>query len=306
MTNMVDVSNLEQYNKVIRHKKTCNIVRRYSWVIFLAILPFYPASAQSSLKNIIKKVQPSTVMLVTYESFDFSKNTLVGKITSVGSGFFIGKNRIVTNRHVFKGGFVAKAKLANGEECFIGKVIAEDKEHDLVCVEIIDTHKTPMDIKPLEIDTTLPEVGDRIIVLGSPLGLEATVSEGIVSSVRKLPQDGEIIQITAPVSPGSSGSPLLNMKGKVIGVVFAQLKEGQNLNFAIPSKYIAQLKYNKGLPFHEWYLTKIDEDLDREKAIDLLIDNSLWFGLGNKEFAVKMLKKAEKMYNVYRDYHTDP
>jgi len=253
MTNMVDVSNLEQYNKVIRHKKMCNIVRRYSWVIFLAILPFYPASAQSSLKNITKKVQPSTVMLVTYESFDFSKNTLVGKITSVGSGFFIGKNRIVTNRHVFKGGFVAKAKLANGEECFIGKVIAEDKEHDLVCVEIIDTHKTKtsIDIKPLEIDPILPEVGDRIIAVGNPLGLEATVSEGIVSAVRKLPQDGEIIQITAPVSSGSSGGPLVNMKGKVIGVVFAQLKEGQNLNFAIPSKYIAQLKYSKGLLFPE-------------------------------------------------------
>ena len=76
---------------------------------------------------------------------------------------------------------------------------------------------------------------------GSPLGLENTVSDGIVSAIRDIPDYGRIIQITAPISPGSSGSPVLNMQGEVIGVASFQIVEGQNLNFAIPSEKISSL-----------------------------------------------------------------
>ena len=87
----------------------------------------------------------------------------------------------------------------------------------------------------------IPEVGERIIVYGSPLGLENTVSDGIVSAIRDIPDYGRIIQITAPISPGSSGSPVLNMQGEVIGIASFQMVEGQNLNFAIPSEKITSL-----------------------------------------------------------------
>ncbi len=76
---------------------------------------------------------------------------------------------------------------------------------------------------------------------GSPLGLEKTLSDGIVSAIREIPGFGKVIQITAPISPGSSGSPVLNMQGEVIGIVTFQIVEGQNLNFAIPSERIASL-----------------------------------------------------------------
>ena len=76
---------------------------------------------------------------------------------------------------------------------------------------------------------------------GSPLGLENTVSDGIVSAIRDVPDFGKVIQITAPISPGSSGSPVLNMQGEVIGIASFQMVEGQNLNFAIPSEKIISL-----------------------------------------------------------------
>jgi tetratricopeptide (TPR) repeat protein len=88
----------------------------------------------------------------------------------------------------------------------------------------------------------LPKVAERIIVYGSPMGLEKTVSDGIISAIREVPGYGKLIQITAPISPGSSGSPVLNMQGEVIGIATFQFIEGQNLNFAIPSEKIANLK----------------------------------------------------------------
>ena len=90
------------------------------------------------------------------------------------------------------------------------------------------------DVKWIEVVEDLPSVAERILVVGSPMGLEQTVNEGIVSAVREVPSVGKILQISAPISPGSSGSPVINMKGEVIGVATFQLIEGQNLNFAIP------------------------------------------------------------------------
>lgn len=102
-------------------------------------------------------------------------------------------------------------------------------------------------MRPLSINASLPEVGERVVVIGSPLGLEQTVSDGIVSAVREVSAFGTIIQITAPISPGSSGSPVVNMKGEVIGVATFQSMIGQNLNFAIPGERIAKLtKIAKG------------------------------------------------------------
>src|SRR5262249_16479607 len=88
------------------------------------------------------------------------------------------------------------------------------------------------------------EIGDQVFVIGNPLGLEGTLSQGIVSALRKLDQNS-LIQITAPISSGSSGGPVLSIDGKVIGVAVATFVRGQNLNFAIPSSYLAKLMFAK-------------------------------------------------------------
>ena len=96
----------------------------------------------------------------------------------------------------------------------------------------------------------MPSEGEDIVVIGNPLGLESTVSAGIVSAVRDIPAFGKILQITAPVSPGSSGSPVVNIKGEVIGIATLVIKEGQNLNFAIPSDKIIALKETSQTPIY--------------------------------------------------------
>jgi S1-C subfamily serine protease len=92
-------------------------------------------------------------------------------------------------------------------------------------------------------DSTKVAVGDEIYVIGNPQGLEGTFSQGIVSSIRKIGTD-TLLQITAPISPGSSGGPVLDSKGEVIGVAVATFKGGQNLNFAIPVSYLSTLLSN--------------------------------------------------------------
>ncbi len=84
------------------------------------------------------------------------------------------------------------------------------------------------------------------------MGLEKTVSEGIVSAIRKMPQLGDIIQISAPISPGSSGGPVFNTSGVVIGVARATYRTGQNLNFAVPGQKVLELKGGSGHSFREF------------------------------------------------------
>ena len=184
-----------------------------------------------SLPSIIKRIEPSTVIVFTYDR--------KGNFLRLGSGFFISQNGdIITNYHVLQGASSAEVKTSDGKTYPINYILADDEQSDIICLSV---NIPSQYVYPLSLSTTIPEVGERIIVYGSPLGLEKTVSDGIVSAIREVPDYGKLIQITAPVSPGSSGSPVLNMKGEVIGVATFQFIEGQNLNFAIPSERIANL-----------------------------------------------------------------
>ena len=97
-------------------------------------------------------------------------------------------------------------------------------------------------VSRLNLARSLPSIAESIVVIGSPYGLEQTISEGIISSVRDVPNVGKLLQISAPISSGSSGSPVLNMKGDVVGIVSFFFLGGQNLNFAIPTQYLLDLK----------------------------------------------------------------
>jgi len=197
--------------------------------------------AQENLTALIKKVSPSVVLVITYDE--------EGEELSGGSGFFISEaGDVITNRHVIQGAYHAEVKTADEKVYDVKEILAEDKECDLIRLSV----DIPRDaVHVLGISDSLPEVGERVIVVGNPLGLEQTVSDGIVSAVREIPAFGNIIQITAPISSGSSGSPVVNMKGEVIGVASFQMVEGQNLNFAIPGERVAELTSGKGQTFAE-------------------------------------------------------
>jgi len=204
---------------------------------FLCLLPLWPLiqspliAAEDTVK-LVKNVKPAVVLIQTFDAN--------GQPTGNGSGFFINnKGHIITNHHVIEGAYSATVKTSSGREYPVEGIIAKDIEADIVklLVNIPDSN-----IVPLKLSTTIPSEGEDVIVIGNPLGFESTVSTGIVSAVRDIPAFGKILQITAPVSPGSSGSPVVNSKGEVIGVATLIMTKGQNLNFAVPSEKIGVLK----------------------------------------------------------------
>jgi len=159
---------------------------------------------------------------------------------SLGSGFFIGDGEIASNFHVIKGAAGGYAKLIGEEKKYdIEGITAIDLQRDLV---VLKTSSVGSQALPIG-NSDAVEVGETVYVVGNPEGLEGTFSQGIISSIRDIDAD-KILQITAPISPGSSGGPVLNARGEVIGVSFATFKVGQNLNFAIPSRYLKTLVAN--------------------------------------------------------------
>ena len=214
--------------------KAHHLIRGFLFLFLILVLS--PAFGQENLPVLIKKVEPSIVVILVYNR--------EGKILGQGSGFFINKEGdVITNFHVLQEASRAVIRTKDGKEYPIKRVLAEDREGDLIRVSIDISEEL---VKPLPVATKLPDVGERVIVIGTPLGFDQTVSDGIVSAVREIPGFGKIIQLTAPISPGSSGSPVINMKGEVIGIATFFILAGQNLNFAIPGERLARLIIRQG------------------------------------------------------------
>jgi S1-C subfamily serine protease len=149
-----------------------------------------------------------------------------------GSGFLVSPDGvIVTNYHVIETGSVATVKFPDGTVLPVDGVSAADKNRDLAVIKI---HGKTFRTLVLGNSDQI-QVGEEVVAIGNPLSLESTVSNGIVSGVRtSKEQGGKFLQTTAPISPGSSGGPLFNMYGEVVGVNTMYLEGGENLNFAIP------------------------------------------------------------------------
>ena len=197
--------------------------------------PVEPKPALTS-REIAEIALGSTVHLATI-------NTKGG---STGSGFFVGSNQIATNYHVIEAilneGALGGAKLVGKDEVYaIEDIVSFDKEKDLAIIKVREVKGTGIDVPALRLgDSDAVQIGDKVYVAGNPEGLEGTFSDGIISAIRGNSTD-KIFQMTAPISPGSSGGPVLNNSGKVIGISVGGMKHGQNLNFAIPVNYLKQL-----------------------------------------------------------------
>jgi hypothetical protein len=156
---------------------------------------------------------------------------------ATGTGFAVSADgKIATNYHVIESASKIFVKLPNGRTVGIERVVAFDKRVDLAILQVQGVSLRPL---PLG-DSSAVKVGQEVCVMGSPLGLEQSFSTGVVSAKRVM--DGfEWVQITAPISPGNSGSPVMTRDGTVIGVATFVAKEGQNLNFASSVKYLRML-----------------------------------------------------------------
>jgi hypothetical protein len=159
-----------------------------------------------------------------------------GQPLSLGSGFFVSDGLIATNAHVIESAGGGTAKLVgDARKMQILGTVAVDRRADIALLKVV-ANAPPLKLGPEK----SPVVGDKVYVVGNPLGLEGTFSEGIVSGLRRIGDDS-IIQMTAPISPGSSGGPVMDEKGSVIGVAVATYKDGQNLNLAVPVAYVSKL-----------------------------------------------------------------
>ena len=167
-----------------------------------------------------------------------------GKTLGFGSGFLVKENLIATNYHVIEGAAQGTAKLVGKYTTYnIEGITATDQTNDLALLKV-----NAYGIKPLPLgDSDNVRIGATVYVAGNPKGLEGTFSDGIISS-RRDRYTKERLQMTAPISPGSNGGPVLNRKGEVIGVsVYVHRGlDAQNLNFAIPSKYLKKLLNRSG------------------------------------------------------------
>ena len=188
-------------------------------------------------QQIAEKALASTVSLDMQDSN--------GATLTRGSGFFVRHNLIATNHHVIKGAAQGAAKLVSQETKYIIEgVTANDKTNDLALLKV-----TMQGINPLPLgDSDTARIGDAIYVAGSPQGWEGTFSNGIISGLREESSRRQL-QMTAPISTGSSGGPVLNDKGEVIGVCVSSVYRGhetQNLNFASYSNALKELLERSG------------------------------------------------------------
>lgn len=233
---------------------------------------------KKDLPAIINETKPSVVLIRT-----FSRD---GKQIGTGSGFFItDTGDIISNRHVFQGAYRAEAETTKGKFP-ITKVLGQDDDNDLVRLSL---GRTGRRFRPLTMSSSMPKVGEKIMVIGNPLGLESTVSDGIVSAKRKFKPFDTVIQITCPISPGSSGSPVMNMMGEVIGVATFQMVQGQNLNFAIPISHVIALKATEGVKLTDANIVSTDLIESMENPFD---QGYILFSREQYEGAIPYFKKA--------------
>ena len=254
--------------------------RIFPQLLLLPVLFLFsaPAFSQETLPELVRRVKPSVVAIATYDA--------QGEALMTGSGFFVRPGQVVTNLHVIRGAQRSEIKTLDvkGKVFPVLGILAVDEEGDLALLSV----DMPSDrARTSELSLVLPDEGEQIVVIGNPLKLEGSVSDGIVSAVREVPNVGKIIQITAPISHGNSGSPVFNMKGHVIGVVTVKVTNGQNINLAIGAARVESLTPGR---------LRSTATLPKEKAGDAAESsyrtglNSLW--LGNYDNAIGYFETA--------------
>ncbi len=193
-----------------------------------------PVTSVLSAEQIARQTLPSVVLIVCEDGKGDS---------SLASGFFVTPNVVVTNYHVIKGmvqGHVRSAASRNkNENWLITAILNFDEESDLALIRVPGASKSNLPVLSLT-SNERESVGETIYALGNPEGLVGTISPGIISALRTL-DNQPLIQVTAPISHGSSGGPIVNSAGEVVGVAQGSLSEGQNLNFAVPALLVSTL-----------------------------------------------------------------
>lgn len=202
--------------------------RLFGTALLLSVLP---AAAQGkNPEQIFQEVSRSIVTIQTFDRDD--------KVVSLGSGVVTAADTVVTNCHVLDG--AAVYTVYSGKTVLKGELRAADAERDLCELQVANL-RAPK----IALYTGRLRVGQRVYAVGAPEGLELTISEGLVSSIREM-EGAHYIQTSAPISSGSSGGGLFDTEGRLVGLTAFIITEGQNLNFALPASWITELAARSG------------------------------------------------------------
>ena len=218
-----------------------------------------PVAHRLNMRQIADKCLPSVVMITV--------RGREGQVTKQGSGFVVGNHLIATNVHVTHDAHEVTVNFSNGRSVEALGVVNGDRSSDLILL-YADTGSTP----PLPLARLPAHIGDTVVSLGSPEGLSGSMSTGIISGIRAL-SGVKVLQTTAPVSHGSSGGPLLNEYGEVLGVTSFMLDDGQNLNFAYPSYFLKLLIPSYVSQYFPWSgenFVQVETTLGRKLTHDVL------------------------------------
>lgn len=234
-----------------------------------------------SLTELIERVRPAVVTVIVYDRR--------GKELGFGSGFFVSRGgELLTNHHVIEGASSAKIRTFDGRTYPLRVILADDPDSDLARLVAFMDGPVPY----LKLAGHTPQVGDRVLVIGSPMGLDETVTDGIVSAVpaeREGQSDLEpaTLQVTAAISEGSSGGPVVDSNGAVIGVATAYMSEGENLGFAVPLSRITTLTSGEPVTFAQWRHPR-----RRPSALDLYYDGLAMQRIGNCASGLGYFRRA--------------
>lgn len=261
-------------------------MKRISIIISAIILCTFTA-CKKSLQQIIVEVEPATCTIYTYDEY--------GAPSGSGSGFFIESNGIgVTNWHVLDKSIKAIAKMPNGDQYEIDSVLCASAKKDLLVFKI----KNPKNnvFQTVSFSTEKPIKGEAVYNISAPLGLESSVSEGIIASFREN-NHGELVQVTSPISPGSSGSPLLDTKGHVFAVTSFKRRGGENVSFGV----VVDKDFKSQLDSKEFYKKngKFNSSKSDYILLNILPDRGADLVLNAIEFG----STATTLYLTYTNMH---
>lgn len=200
---------------------------------FLLIIFLTPVVHGQKLSSLVARNEKAIFQIFAYDEY--------GSPSAIGTGFYTNnRGKGLTNLHVIEEARFAFIRDHEGRMYQIKEIIRVCEACDMAEI-LIDTKGQANYF--LNTTKDIPPKGSDIFVIGNPEGLESTVSTGIISSIRE--QENKVIQISAPISPGSSGSPIMNMAGNVIGIATFQYIDGQNLNFGYWIGCMDKLAYDR-------------------------------------------------------------
>ena len=261
-------------------------MKRSIFILCASLLCTFTA-CQKSLQQIIEEVEPATCTIYTYDEY--------GAPSGSGSGFFIESTGVgVTNWHVLDKSVKALVKMPNGNQYEVDSVLCASAKKDLLVFKIRNT--TNIVFPTLSFCTEKPIKGDAVYNISAPLGLESSVSEGILASYRENNQ-GELVQVTSPLSPGSSGSPLLDTKGNVFAVTSFKRRGGENVSFGV----VIDKDFRNQLDTKEFY--KKNRKFNSSKSDYILLNIMPDRGSDLVLNAIEFGSTATTLYMTYTNMH---